>query len=291
MKLPFISASRRRDAPPRTWRDLCMVALGALVLALAFNLLLRANEIAPGGVPGASLVVQRVTGIEPAIWQAAINGVLLIVGGVMLGRDFLLRCTLGSVLVPLLVALTRDFTPLTTNPLRAAMCGGVMAGAGVGLVLLGRGSVGGCSTVAVILYRRYEWAVDRTILVMDSFVILGAAIVFPPEQALCAIVAAALFSRTVRRVLTGGDHAKLALIVTRQAEAVRAAVLHEIDLGLTCISAQGGYTDEARDLFMVVMLPSDVPRLKRVVRAHDAEAFVTLTDASEVLGCGFKAHT
>ncbi|MCF3651587.1 YitT family protein [Synoicihabitans lomoniglobus] len=282
--------NRRRDPRPRTWRDLVLVVIGALIVALGFNLLLRAGGIAPGGVPGASLVLQRMTGVEPAIWQAVLNGGLLVFGGLMLGKAFLVRCALGSALVPGFVALTRDLTPLTTNPLLAAICGGVVVGAGIGLVFLGRGSVGGFSTVALVLHRRFDWPVDRSIMVMDGGVILAAAFVFPTEQALCAIVAAALLARTVRRVLTGGDHAKLALVVTRRAEAVQDAVLHEIDLGLTRLQGRGGYTDEARDLLMVVMRPGDVPRLKRVVRELDPSAFVTLADASEVLGYGFKTH-
>ena len=263
---------------------------GSLVVALGFNLLLRAGGIAPGGVPGASLVLQRLSGLEPAIWQAAMNGALLLYGGWMLGKAFLLRCALGSVLVPVFVALTRNLAPLTSNPLLAAICGGVAVGGGIGLVFLGRGSVGGFSTIAIVLHRRFGWPVERGILVCDSLVILGAAFVFPVEQALCAIVASALLSRTVRRVLTGGDHAKLALVVTAAADDVRAAILHEVDLGLTQLSAQGGYTGETRNLLMVVMRPSDVPRFKRVVHRHDPQAFVTLTDASEVLGCGFKPH-
>ncbi|WP_221031193.1 YitT family protein [Actomonas aquatica] len=290
MAQPVSTSSRRRDPRPRTWRDLCLVVLGSLIVALGFNLLLRAGGIAPGGVPGASLVLQRLSGIEPAIWQALLNGALLIFGGLMLGRGFLVRCALGSALVPTFVALTRELPPLTQTPLLAAICGGVTVGIGIGLVFLGRGSVGGFSTVAIVLHRKWGWAVDRSIMALDGVVIAAAAFVFPTEQALCAIVAAALLSRTVRRVLSGGDHAKLALIVTSQPAAVADAVLHEIDLGLTRLSGEGGYTREARDILMVVMRPSDTPRLKRVIKQHDPRAFLTLTDASEVLGYGFKMH-
>ena len=282
--------SRRRDPRPRTWRDLGLVVLGSLVVALGFNLLLRAGGIAPGGVPGASLVLQRLSGLEPALWQAGLNGAFLIFGGWMLGHAFLVRCALGSALVPLFVALTRGLPPLTQNPLLAAICGGVAVGAGIGLVFLGRGSVGGFSTLAIVAHRKWGWPVDRCILVLDGVVITAAAFVFPAEQALCAIVASALISRTVRRVLGGGDHDKLALIVTTQPDVVSEAVLHEIDLGLTRLAGEGGYTGEARAVLMVVMRPSDTPRLKRVVRDHDPRAFVTLTDASEVLGYGFKTH-
>ncbi len=290
MNLPVSTPSRRRDPRPRTWRDLGLVVLGSLVVALGFNLLLRSGGIAPGGVPGASLVLQRISGIEPAIWQALLNGALLVFGGLMLGRAFLVRCALGSALVPTFVALTRELPPLTSNPLLAAICGGVAAGIGIGLVFLGRGSVGGFSTVAIVLHRKWGWPVDRSILALDGAVIVAAAFVFPTEQALCAIVASALLSRTVRRVLSGGDHAKMALIVTNEPEAVAEAVMHEIDLGLTRLAGEGGYTGEARAILMVVMRPSDTPRLKRVVKEHDPRAFLTLTDASEVLGYGFKMH-
>lgn len=282
--------TRRREQQPRTGREIALVVAGSLVVALGFNLLLRAGGIAPGGVPGASLVLHRITGLEPAILQAMMNASFLILGGVMVGREFLMRCALGSVLVPAFVALTRGFGPLTANPLLAAICGGPAVGVGIGLIFLGRGSAGGFSTIATALKRRFDWPVERTILALDGLVILAAAWVFPPEQALCAIVASVLVSRTVRQVLTGGEHAKLALIVTSRISAVRDAVLNEIDLGATCLTGEGGYTGEKRDILMVVMRPMDVPRLKRVVSAYDTKAFVALMDASEVLGYGFKSH-
>lgn len=282
--------NRRRGARPRTWLDLARVVAGAAIVALGFNLLLRPGGVAPGGVVGVSIVLQKFLGIEPAWTQAVLNGALLVLGGVFLGRGFLVRSALGSLLVPVFVGLTRGLPALTDDPVLAALCGGVAVGAGVGIVFQGRGSVGGFSTVALTLHRRWGWPVDRVIMMMDGMVIAGAFSVFPSRQALCALVATVLVSRTVRAALSSGDHAKLALIVTRQAAAVSEAILHEIDLGLTHLAGHGGFTGESRDILMVVMRPSDVPQLKRVVQARDPQAFLTLADASEVLGQGFKPH-
>lgn len=287
---PRPTRSRRRDARPRTRRDVALVVLGSLVAALSFNLLLRPAGIAPGGVVGLSLLLERGLGVAPAWSQAVANGALLAFGGLLLGRAFFWRSALGSALLPAFVALTAGLEPLTREPLLAALCGGAVSGAGIGLVFLGRGSVGGFSAMALVVQRRLGIPVDRTLVVLDAAVLVGAAFVFSIEQALCAAVASVLIGRTARAALTWGDHAKLALVVTSSGDAVADALLHEGDLGVTRLSGKGGYTGDPREILLVVMRPTDVPRLKRLVGERDPRAFVTLTDASEVLGYGFKSN-
>jgi uncharacterized membrane-anchored protein YitT (DUF2179 family) len=281
---------RPRARRPRTWRDVALVVAGSLVAALSFNLLLRPAGIAPGGVVGLSLLLERTTGLAPAWGQGLANGALLALGGLLLGRAFLWRSLLGSALLPVFVALTSGLAPLTREPLLAALCGGTVSGAAIGLVFLGRGSVGGFTAMALVVQRRFGVPVDRTIVLLDAAVLVGAAWIFSVEQALCAAVGSVLIGRTARAALTWGDHAKLALVVTSAGDAVTEALLHEGDLGVTRLAGTGGYTGDPREILLVVMRPTDVPRLKRLVSEHDARAFVTLTDASEVLGYGFKSH-
>lgn len=280
--------------PPPPWRaglrDIGWVVAGATLAALAFNLLLRPAGIAPGGVPGIALLAQQLWAIKPALTLATLNLTLLALGGASLGRKFFWRSLLGSLLVPILVAGTSHLPGLTSSPLLAALCGGVVMGAGIGLVFLGRGSVGGFSTIALLLHRRAGIPVDRTLTVLDGLVVLAAVLIVPVEQALCAAVAIVLIGQTARRVVAGSSHAIMALIITSRPEALRQIVLHELDLGLTQLGGEGGFTGEPRAVLMVVTRPLDVPRLKRAVAIGDPAAFVTLTAATEVLGYGFAAH-
>jgi uncharacterized membrane-anchored protein YitT (DUF2179 family) len=282
--------SHRRTVAPSPARDLALVVLGAALVALSFNLLLRPNQLAPGGLPGVSLLLERAAGLPPAISQALLNVGFLLLGWRTLGRSFVLRSLLGSLLLPFLVWFTSDWAALTHERMLAVICGGAGTGLGVGLVFRGGGSVGGFSVLALVAQRKWHVPVDRTFLVLDGSVVALAALVFPPDAVLGALVGVFIIGRSARAVLTGFSNAQCGLIVARRPEAIREAVLHELDLGLTVLPGQGGYTGEAREVLMVVMRPADVPRLKATVRALDPEAFVVLVEADEVLGYGFRPH-
>ncbi len=286
------AAPRERDRVwrPRPWLDTLLVLAGALLVALAFNLLLRPNGVTPGGLPGFSLLMLRWFGWEPALVQAAANGLLLLAAWHWLGRKFALQSVLGCIALPLFVALTREWPALTEDRLLAAICGAAGTGVGLGLVFRGHGSVGGFSTVAMMLYRVRGWPVDRVLWVFDGCVVLLAAMLFPADAVLASLVGVVIIGRTTRAVLTGFDTATFALIVTNEPAQVKAMVLKDLDLGLTVIPARGGYTGVERDLLMVVMHPEDVPRLKARVSSIDPTAFLVLASSSEVLGHGFKPH-
>lgn len=287
---PAAPRDRDRVWRPRPLADAALVLAGAALVALSFNLLLRPNGITPGGLPGFSLLLLAWFGWEPALSQAGMNILLLLAAWRWLGGRFALQSVLGCIALPVFVALTRDWAPLTQDHLLAAICGAGGTGVGVGLVFRGHGSVGGFSTVAMMLHRTRGWPVDRVLWTFDGVVVLLAATLFPADAVLASLVGVVLIGRTARAVLTGFDTATFALIVSNDSARVQAMVLKELDLGLTVIPAKGGYTGEGRELLMVVMHPEDVPRLKAQVRAIDPSAFLVLASSSEVLGHGFKPH-
>ena len=283
-------AAAARQRRPHPFLDLGYIVIGSLIAGLAFTLFLRPNGIVPSGVVGLSLVLQRATGIEPAYTQWILNLTALALGAWWLGREFFLRSLTATLLLPLVVLLTRHLEPLTHNALLAAICGGVGVGIGVGLVFRGNSSIGGFSTLALALQKYTGLTMDKIFIFLDGVVVLCAALAFSAEQVLCALVCITLAGRTIRGVLTGFGTSKVALIVSAHAEEICAAVLRDIPLGVTKLPGQGGYTGEPRQVLISVMRPMEVVRLKSTVRALDPNAFMILCDASEVLGYGFKPN-
>lgn len=283
-------ATAARQRRPRPLLDLGLIVAGCIVAGFSFTLFLRPNGIVPSGVVGLSLVIQQALGIEPAFTQWAFNFIALALGAWWLGRDFFLRSLAATLLLPLVVLLTRNFEPLTHNILLAAIAGGVGVGIGVGLVFRGNSSLGGFSTLALALQRSTGLTMDKIFIFLDGVVVLCAALAFSPEQVLCALVCIVLAARTLRGVLTGFGTSKVAMIVSAHAEEICAAILRDIPLGVTRLTGHGGYTGEPRQVLMSVMRPMEIVRLKQTVRAIDPSAFMILYDASEVLGYGFKAN-
>jgi len=268
-------------------RDYVYILIGAAITAVSFNVFLLPNKIAAGGVSGISTILQSY-GFEAAYVQWIINIPLFIAGVILLGGKFGLKTLAGSVFLPLVVFLTRDIQPATHQELLAAIFGGVGIGVGIGIVYLGKGSTGGTALAAQIIHKYSGLSLGKCLAIIDGMIVVTAMIVFNIEQGLYAMLGVYVSSKTIDVVQVGFNRSKMALIITKQEQAVKEAVLQKIDRGVTKISAVGGYTDDDRPILMCVVGQTEFTKLKQIVKQIDESAFVIVADASEVLGEGFK---
>ena len=267
--------------------DILQMLLGCIIAGTTFNVLLLGNGIASGGIVGISLLVSNF-GIEPAFTQWAFNLTILLAALKVLGKDFALRSLLGMLALPLVVFLTRDLPPLTDNLVLAALTGGAGLGLGMGLVFRANGSVGGFSTLALLAYRKLQIPVDRSILFLDSLVIIGALVIFRnAELVLGAMLCVFFTGRTARGILGSLSTAKVVTIITRQADLLSERLIAELGAGVTRSHCKGAFTGEERETLLSVVRMSEVVGVKRIIQHYDPDAFVVISDTSEVLGYGF----
>ncbi|MEC0983348.1 YitT family protein [Bacillus safensis] len=268
-------------------KNYLFILIGSAVVAIGFNTLLLPNQIAAGGVSGISTIMQSF-GFEAAYVQWGLNIPLFIAGFYLLGGTFGVKTLVGSIFLPFMVFVTRHIAPVTHEALLAAIFGGVVIGIGIGLVFLGNGSTGGTALAAKIINKYTGLTLGTCLAMMDGLIVLAAMTVFGIEEGLYAVIGVFISSKTIDVVQAGFSHSKMAMIITGHEDEVRQAVFDQIDRGVTKISAVGGYTDHDRPILMCVVGQSQFTKLKQVVKAIDASAFVIVMDAKEVLGEGFK---
>ncbi|KOY17768.1 YitT family protein [Paenibacillus xylanivorans] len=276
------------NGPWRNVVDTVSIILGSFLIAVAFNLFLLPNQIASGGVSGLSILGKQWLGLEPAFTQWAINIPLLIAGFLLIGKQYGIRSVLGSIVLPLLVFLTKDWAVPTTNPLLGSLYGGIGVGLGIGIVYRGRGSTGGMSILARIVQKYSGLSYSLCVVMMDATVIIMAAFVLSLEQSLFALIGLYVTGKVIDAVEMGLGYSKVAYIISNQTEPITKVILDDLDRGLTKLEAKGGYTDDQRTVLMVVVGQNEVPRLKALIRSVDPGAFVIISNAHEVLGEGFK---
>jgi uncharacterized membrane-anchored protein YitT (DUF2179 family) len=288
-----VSRKRRTGAslnsPQRKAVEYGMLLVGSFVLATSFNLFLNPNQLASGGVSGLSVILYHLFHWPPSIVQWALNIPLFLLGFWLLDRQYSMKAAVGSIVLPLFVALTSHLEPLTDNTLLASIYGGMGVGLGIGIVFRGRGSTGGFSIASQILHKYSGISLGVSVAVFDGLVILLAGFVFTPEKALYALIALFVTSKTIDIVQMGWNTSKVAYIISDETDKMREAILFDLDRGVTLLDGAGGYTGDERKVLMAVVSQSEVSKLKMLVRSVDAEAFIILCPAQEVLGEGFRA--
>ncbi|WP_404356142.1 YitT family protein [Cytobacillus firmus] len=264
------------------------VLIGSGIVAVAFNMFLLPNRIASGGVSGISTILDAVVGWEPAYVQWAFNIPLFIAGVLLLGKQFGAKTLAGTIFLPFVVFLTKEYEPWTSDPLLASLFGGIGVGLGLGIVFRGKASTGGTDLAAQIINKYTGLSLGTCVAIIDGLIVLSAAIIFDIEQGLYALIALYVTSKTIDLIQLGFSRTKMALIITENQSEVREGILNKIDRGVTKLSAYGGYTDHERPVLMCVVDQTEFTKLKQLVQTIDPTAFIIVTDASEVLGEGFK---
>jgi uncharacterized membrane-anchored protein YitT (DUF2179 family) len=271
-----------------------LLTAGGLVMAVNLNLFLAPAELAPGGVSGIAIIMNKYTNWPIGLMMLAMNVPLLLIGFNYLGRfNFLIRTlyvvlvfNLGTdILAPLLPA-----GGITDNLMLNALYGGVVGGIGTGLVYRGQGTAGGTGVLGRVLQFKTGFPISQLYLLTDGGIVFIAGLVFGWEKALFALVTLYVWGIVADQVLEGPSVVRTATIVTDRPKEVAEAVLDRLRLGITSWPAQGMFTQENHTVLFFVVSRPNVNALKSVVLEADEHAFIVIGQGHHTVGGTYK-HT
>ncbi|MFD2210542.1 YitT family protein [Virgibacillus halophilus] len=265
-----------------------LVAVGATIVALSYNIFLLPSKLAAGGLSGVSTILFEMYHLSPALTQFIMNIPIFIVGWLTLGKDFSGKTLLGTFWVPFIIWLSSDIPIQVTNPLLGAIYGGVILGAGLGLVYIGNGSTGGTAAIAQIVKKFTGISSGYSQLIVDGIVVIGSLIVFDLETTLFAAMAIFITGKTIDIVQLRTSSNKLIMIITEEEEKIQHLIKHGIDRGLTKIRSVGGYSNRDKTMILCVAGQREAIQLKQMLQQASPESFVIFTNTSEIVGRGFS---
>lgn len=274
--------------------DLLAYAAGGALYAAAVRVFLAPNDILLGGFTGISTVLHHLFGTPIGTVVFLLNIPLLVLAYRKFGAVFLLRTGLATLLSSAFMDLFALFLPVYTGDrLLGALFGGILGGAGLGLVFLRGATTGGADILSKLLRLKFpQMSMGRLILLLDlAVVLLSFAVYRSFEAVLYSLVAIYVSAQAVDLAQTGLSHDKLLFIVTEKGETAVREIVETLDRGVSVLDVRGGYTGEKRQMLFCAVRASDAARLAKAVRALDDSAFIVISDISDVLGEGFKSRT
>jgi uncharacterized membrane-anchored protein YitT (DUF2179 family) len=205
------------------------------------------------------------------------------------GKGFIGKTLFSTIMVSIWLAIIPTFSLIENNILLAAIFGGALQGIGMGLVFSTKATTGGTDMVGAIIqnYLR-QFSVAKIMMVIDAVIVIAGGYVFGIERALYAIITIVVVNRIADAMIEGVKFAKAAYIITDKYEEVSHAIMREVDRGLTGIYAKGMYTGKDRCILFCVVTKKELVHLKEIVGKTDANAFIIVSDAREVMGEGFS---
>ena len=258
---------------------------------MAVSLFLDPNSLAPGGVTGIAIILNRLTGLETGTWVLFINIPIIALGTWKLGWRFILSTGYCTLISSLFINLLSPFGAVTEDLLLAAVAGGCLMAVGLGLVFKSGATTGGTDIIVKLLRIRFpQLKTGFLFFVTDAVIVAASGIVFKNvDVALYAGIVIAINSLLMDVVLYGRDGAKLVFIISDKHENITKRILEELDIGVTYISGSGAYSGKEKNVIMCVMKKQISPRAEAIVREEDPLAFMIVTSATEIFGEGYKS--
>lgn len=267
--------------------------LGCISMSVGINAFLKPHTIAPGGLSGLSVVLNKVTGIPVSVIMLIIGVPLVLLTFKIMGVKNSMKTLFGTLLFSFMVQATDGLSRmnLTHDALLSAIAGAVLMGLALGIMFKFDASTGGTDLIALILSKKFpNLKPTQFMSCLDSMVVISAGIVNRSiETALYSGLALFIIVKTADIVMEGFESSKAFFIISEKEEELKSAITSELNRGLTIINARGGYTNQNKDLFLVVLNNKrQESSLKKLVKRIDPKAFLIVTDVHEVLGNGFK---
>ena len=258
----------------KSWKrrvaDYLTLTVGAMIYAISISLFLDPNSLAPGGVTGISIILNRITGVETGTLMFAVNIPILLLGMWKFGWKFILSTLYCTFLGSLFTNLLTPLGAVTRDPLLAALAGGALMALSLGLIFKAGATSGGTDIIIKLLRIRIPHLKTGVLfLVTDATIVTASAVVLKDiDTALYAGLVVIVNSILFDVVLYGRDGAKMLFIVSDCPEAIVKRLLEDLDVGVTYLSGRGAYSEKEKDVVLCVMKKHLSPKAEEIIR-HD----------------------
>ncbi|WP_339219366.1 YitT family protein [Paenibacillus sp. FSL W7-1332] len=267
--------------------DMIMLLIGAFIFALAVNLFVIPNDFGEGGVTGISIILFYVLKWSPALVGMVINGILLIVGYKLLDKKTTVYTIIVVAFHSLFLHLTENWHIASDEPVINAIFAGLFAGVGIGLIVRVGGTTAGTVILARLANKYWDWNISYALLFFDLIVAGLSVFVIGIEKVMFTVVILYIGTKAMEFIIEGLNPKKAVTIISTHHDRIAIRVTEIMDRGVTVLRGYGYYTGQTKDVLYIVISKQEVSMLKKIVRAEDKNAFVTIHDVRDVFGEGF----
>lgn len=273
-------------------KDYVVITVASFIYAAAVSLFLDPNSLAPGGVTGIAIILNRMTGVETGTWILVINIPILILGAWKFGVRFILSTMYCTVLTSFATNLLTPIGAVTKDPFLASLVGASLMALSLGWVFKAGSTTGGMDIIVKVLRIKIPHLKTGSLyLILDAAVVTISAFVFRNiDRALYAGVVVFVTSFLLDVVLYGRDGAKLIYIISDYSDTITKRLLEDLDIGVTHVQGTGAYSGKNKNVIMCVIKKQLAPKAEEIVKEEDPLAFMIVTSATEIYGEGYKSY-
>ncbi len=279
------------------------IVVGSFLVATGFALFISPYKIVPGGVYGIGIILNNFfPDIKVGTFGLCLDVPLLLISLKIFGSSFGSKTVVSAILTPIFMNLIAYYvgeTPstmfggnmnLSDDILLAAIYGGAIVGAGLGIIFKNKATSGGTDIVAMILCKYSKLKISNSMLIVELFVITAGFIALGNwKLPLYALVCVFVTTKVIDYIVDGGSSDKLLFIISDKHDELREYILNDLSRGGTYIKSEGMYTQNRKDMIFLAIPRQEMVAVQSCIKKVDPEVFMVVVNAHETLGSGFRS--
>ncbi len=272
--------------------DYIIIAIGTAIYSAAVSFLLEPAQVSPGGLTGIAVILHDISGFPTGLSVLVLNIPLIILGFINFGGSFIVKTAVSVFLTSFYLDLFDSLIkPFEFDMIISSVFGGILLGFGLGIVMLRGATTGGVDIAVKLINKKFKkMPMGRLFLIIDSSVILLAAIAYANFQtALYSVIAVFISSHIIDILLYGRENGRIFFIISDKGEEIKEALISKANRGVTLIRAEGGYTGNEKTVLVCAARVSQIRNIRRLIYQTDKKAFFFIANVSEIGGEGFDS--
>jgi uncharacterized membrane-anchored protein YitT (DUF2179 family) len=283
--------------------DYGMITVGSFIMAVGYVFFITPYKIVPGGVYGIGIIVHYLTkgmpiwtdGFPIGLFNLIVNIPLTYVGIKLLGPRFGVKTIYGFIISSVFmdtITWAREIgdAPFVDDILLSCIFGGVLTGIGLGLIFKSKATSGGSDIIAMILTKYTRTPIGQMLIWVDSAIVMFALLAFKDWQIpLYSLIVIYISGRAIDMLIEGAKYNKSMMIVSDKHDEIRNKIINDLGRGGTFLKGKGMFTNDDKNVIFTVVSRREVSIIEEHINNIDPDAFITIMDASEILGEGFQS--
>jgi uncharacterized membrane-anchored protein YitT (DUF2179 family) len=271
-----------------------LILIGAFILAAGFVFFITPYKLVPGGVYGVGIVLYHLLGVPVGLTGLVFNIPLTIIGIKLLGPRFGVKTVVGFVLTSVfidgLAYFVGDIALVEDDALLSSIFGGVLLGFGLGLIFKAKASSGGTAIMSQIVSKYTHMPLGQTLIIIDSIIVLLGLFAFGDWKIpLYSWIVIFITGKVIDITMEGISYEKTIFIISDKYEEISEKILKDLRRGGTYIDGKGMYNNAEKKIIFVNVSRRELSILTEYINEIDPKAFLTVIEAAEILGEGFKS--
>lgn len=278
-----------------TVKSYLIISIGTFMMAAGIYFFEFPNGFSTGGVSGIAIILNRlINGISPTKIATVLNLLLILVGLFVLGKKFAFKTVFTSVLLSLLLNLFESLFPIdkpfTNQKLLELFIDMVLISVGAALIFNEEASSGGTDIIALIIKKFFNIDIGKALLIVDTFVIVGAFLTLGVEIGFFSLFALVIRALVVDSAIESLKGTKFFIIITNEHIKILSFITRELDRGATLLNnCEGAYEKGSKKAIISVVEKKQAVILKHKIKELDPNAFTIIGTSSDIIGNGFSS--